>query len=250
MPNPTTNISAQIFFHHWEDSNTSCEAAASLGSNEVRVWIATVPADERRLAGVSRVLSPEERQRAERFKANEPRREFVFGRAILRQLLGASLNVEPTVPVFGYGPQGKPFLLHPAGDAKLGFNLAHSGGLVVIALASGRDVGVDIESIHQLDNWPDMAERIFSPRELRELRALPESQQLEAFFNGWTRKEAYFKATGEGLTGVLPAVAVSLTPLKEPELLETPAGSEASRPWAICAIPTPPGIAGAVVFEM
>jgi 4'-phosphopantetheinyl transferase len=239
----------QISFREWEDSARSRRAAASLGTDEIQVWIATTPPDQAGLTALLSLLSSDERQRAGRFRVSEPRRQFVSGRARLRQLLGACLNVEPATLVFGYQPRGKPFLSQSALDGDLRFNLSHSGRMVAIALARGREVGVDLESIHRLDDWPLLADRIFSPRELCELRSLPKPQQRGAFFNGWTRKEAYLKATGEGLTDALPAIEVTLASGKEPELLGLPTGPEAARQWAIRVIPLLPDFAGAVVFE-
>ena len=239
----------QISFHEWEDSPLTHRAAASLGSDEVQVWIATAPSDEAGLTALACQLSSDERARAERFRVSEPRRQFVFGRALLRQLLGACLNVEPVTLAFGYHPRGKPFLAQSALNSDLRFNLSHSGRLVAIALAHGREVGVDLESIHRLDDWWLLAERIFSSRELCELRALPASKQREAFFNGWTRKEAYLKATSEGLTDDLPAIEVTLVPGQKPRLLRLPAGLEAARQWTIQDIPLPPDFAGAVAFK-
>jgi len=202
------------------------------------------------MTALAQTLSPEEHQRVERFSLNEPRREFVFGRVMLRQLLEACLNVEPATLMFGYEQQGKPFLQYPALGEGLNFNLSHSRSLVAIALARGRKVGVDIEHIHKLHDWRQLAMSIFSLRELCELNSLPEPQQRDAFFNGWTRKEAFLKATGEGLTDALSAIEVALAPRKEPEILGLPAGPEAPWRWAIRAIPLPPDFAGAVVFEM
>ena len=239
----------QVSFHEWNDSDLARRTAASLGGDEIQVWLATVPPDEATLAGFTSLLSPDERERAERFGASGPRRHFVFGRAVLRQILGACLNAKPAALVFGLQPCGKPFLPHSAQAGDLRFNLSHSGRMAAIALARGREVGVDIESIQRLDDWPLLAGRIFSPRERDELFSLPEPQQREAFFNGWTRKEAWLKATGEGLTDDLPSIEVTLSPGKEPELLGLPAGPGAARQWAIRAIPLPPDFAGAVVFE-
>ena len=106
---------------------------------------------------------------------------------------------------------------------------------------------LDIDALRRALN--DLAERIFSPREPCELRSLPKPQQREAFFNGWTRKEAYLKATGEGLIDALPSIEVTLAPGKEPELLGLPTGPEAVPQWAIRVIPLPPDFTGAVVFE-
>lgn len=233
----------------WDNSVLSHRVAASLGMGEVQVWSATMPRDEAKLIELTRNLSASEQERAERFQADEARHEFVLGRAVMRQLLGACLNTAPSALVIGYGPRGKPFLNPSTSGGDLRFNLSHSGRLMVIALARGREVGVDLERIDRLADWSLLAERIFSSRELRELRALPASKQREAFFNGWTRKEAYLKATGEGLTDDLRAIEVTLAPGQEPRLLGLPAGLEAARQWAIQGIPLPPDFAGAVAFE-
>jgi len=163
----------QISFHEWEDSPPTHRVAASLGRSEVQVWSATQPHDETELIELARDLSPDEHERAERFLADEPRRRFVFGRSVMRQLLGACLNIVPSAVVFGYGPRGKPFLNPPVSGGDLRFNLSHSGRLVVIALAHGREIGVDLEQIDRLADWSLLAERIFSSRELCELHALP-----------------------------------------------------------------------------
>ena len=97
---------------------------------------------------------------------------------------------------------------------------------------------------------PRLAERIFSPRELCKLHSLPKQQQQpQAFFNGWTRKEAYLKATGEGLTDALAAIEVTMAPGEEPKLLGLPTGPESTHQWAIHDVPLPPDFAGAVIFE-
>ena len=137
----------------------------------------------------------------------------------------------------------------PASEGGLHFNLSHSGQMVAIALTRKRAIGVDIELIHHLDDWSLLAGRIFSPRELRELHSLPKMQQREAFFNGWTRKEACLKAMGEGLTDALQTIEVTLTSGQKPEILGLPAGPEAAGRWDLHAIPLPPDYAGAVVFQ-
>jgi len=239
----------QISFLDWEDSTLARRAATAMESDEVRVVLASMPADEVALRAWDGLLSPDERARAEQFRVREPRRQFVFGRALLRQLLGSCLDIEPSALAFSYQPRGKPFLSQSGLRDDLRFNLSHSGRMVAVALARGRAVGVDIETIHHCDDWPLMAGQIFSPRELCELHSLPGPQQRVAFFHGWTRKEAFLKATGEGLTDALPAIEVTLSPGREPELLAFPVGPEPLRQWAIRGIPLPPNFVGAVVFE-
>ena len=139
-----------ITCHDWDGSAVARRAVLGLGGDEVQVWTATVPADEVTLTTLARLLSPAERERAARFRVSGPRHHFVFGRALMRQLLGACLRVEPAALEFGYQPRGKPFLLAPASHGDLRFNLAHSGNLVAVALTRGREVGVDIEWMQPL----------------------------------------------------------------------------------------------------
>jgi len=214
------------------------------------VWIAQLPADPARLTTLAACLSPDELERAARFLAEEPRRQFLFARAVLRELLGECLDLAPAALVFGYEPRGKPFLHLPAAGRELHFNLSHTDRHVAIAWSRGRRVGVDIESFHRLDDWMPVAERVLSTAELRNLYGLPEPLRRAAFFKAWTCKEAYLKATGEGLSDALQAIEVSVVPGEAPRLLAAPGGPEAVRQWAIHSVPMPAGMAGAVVFEV
>jgi len=236
-----------LSFHNWTDSAIARGRVAALGGNEIQVWIAKTPADEGELTVLANLLSPAEQFRAQQFRVAEPRRQFVFGRALLRQLLGACKGIAPAALEFSHSLRGKPFLAQPAGDLR--FSLSRSGGLVAIALTRGREVGVDLESMHRLIDWPSVAAHVFSAHELRELRSLPEPAQKEAFFKGWTCKEAYLKATGEGLTDALPAIELTLAPGKEPELRTLPDDPNAVRQWMIRTLPLPPGFTGAVAFK-
>ena len=244
-----SNMPMQVSFREWDDSVSAHRAVASLGRDEVQVWTATVPVGEWGQTVPDHILSGDEWERAERFSVGEPRRQFVFGRTFLRQLLGACRKVDPSTLVFGYGLRGKPFLAQSCIGGDLRFNLSHSGRMAAIALACGREIGVDIESIHRLEDWSPLTGRVFSQRELNELRSLPDRLQREAFFQGWTRKEAYLKATGEGLTDTLPCIEVTLGSGKKPEFIGLPAGPEAARLWEIRTVPLPPGYVGAIVFE-
>ena len=239
----------RITFFEWDGTSPTQHLAAALGSDEVQVWTARMPKDDTASAKLAAVISPDERERAERFLVSEPRREFIFARAALRHLLGACLQIAPASLVFGQQSQGKPFLLQPNAGHDVAFNLSHSGGMLAIALGRGREIGVDIEFIHGLADFRELAPHFFSPRELAELHALPKTQQRAAFFNGWTRKEAWLKATGEGLTDSLPRIQVTLTPGMKPDLLGVPGSCEAARWWSMAEIPLPPDFAGAVVFS-
>lgn len=237
-----------VTFHKWEGSVAAHDTLVALHGDEVQVWTATIPPDDTDWIPFARRLTPEERARADRFQAPDSRRAFVFGRSLLRQLLGIRLTVEPGALSLETDRNGKPFRRPSPRSADLRFNVSHSSELVTIALAHGFDVGVDLERIQPTADLPLLAERIFSARELDEWNALPEPLRPEAFFNAWTRKEAYVKATGEGLTGALPQIEVEFVPGRDPRLLRLSGNPETASQWTMRAIPLPSGYAGAVAF--
>jgi 4'-phosphopantetheinyl transferase len=181
-------------------------------SDEVAVWHVDLDGNVEELSGLERLLSEDERKRAGRFHFNLDRRRYVIGRATLRRLLGRRLRCRPEAVQFRYNPQSKPALVRAEGDAEWRFNVAHSGGLALIALSLGREVGVDLERIRPDVECLELARRYFSPHEIAELEAMAPADQQCAFFNGWTRKEAYLKAHGIGLSLPLDQFSVSLGP--------------------------------------
>jgi 4'-phosphopantetheinyl transferase len=190
-------------------------------------------------------LSPDEQARAARFHFERDQRRYIMAHAALRQILANCLVVEPADVQFVVNPRGKPALTGV--DTDVCFNLAHSGELAVVAVTHGRAVGVDVEQIHPLEDLLALAEHNFSRREIVALRALPAEQQLLAFFDCWTRKEAFIKALGEGLYYPLDAFDVTLAP-GEPARLESIHGQPASG-WSLHAFTPAPGHAGALAVQ-
>src|SRR4051794_3631298 len=166
----------------------------SLTAQDVHIWSAWLDQPGRPLASLSRLLSPDECARADRFHFERDRYHFITARAVLRILLGGYLAIEPSRVTFAYGSYGKPSLAHPWRAANLEFNLAHSHGLAVYGFTRDRALGVDVEYIRRLEDMEQVAALVFSPRELAAFRAVPREAQGQAFFNGWTRKEALAKA--------------------------------------------------------
>ncbi len=191
-------------------------------------------------------LSSDERARAERFRFAVHRNRFVVARGRLREILGASLGVAPGEIAFEYSPRGKPSLARPFAAQGLRFNLSHADGLALYAIAHGREVGVDVERVRPLPDAESIAERFFSPREQAALRALPASERAAAFFACWTRKEAFLKATGDGLARPLDGFDVSVVP-GLPARLERVEGDplEAGR-WSLAEVRPAAGYLGAV----
>jgi 4'-phosphopantetheinyl transferase len=169
--------------------------------DRVDVWTARPEAPEvrARLARYRRLLTDDERARAERFLQQADTERFVIGRALARTMLSRHADVAPGDWPFVMGEYGRPELTYrPEGSPDLRFNLTHTKGLVACALTVGRDVGVDVEHTGRVLTH-DIPERFFSPREVADLRSLPLEDQHDVFFDYWTLKEAYIKARGMGL---------------------------------------------------
>jgi 4'-phosphopantetheinyl transferase len=193
------------------------DADLSLPHQEIHVWRAHLDLQES-LTELFATLAPDERERAARFHFQRDRNHFIAARGMLRALLGRYLKRNAAGLSFGYSAYGKPFLADAqAGD--LCFNVSHSHGLALFAFARGRELGVDLEFMRAEVIGEQIAERFFSATEVATLRALPASEQVAAFFNCWTRKEAYIKARGEGLSLGLDQFDVSLVPGKPAALL-------------------------------
>src|SRR5262249_19798979 len=153
-----------------------------------------------------------ERQRAGRFHAESDRRRFAVCRGSLRTVLGRYLAVDAGQLAFRYGDRGKPALVEVTELDAIEFNVAHSHDLALLAIAEGRRVGLAIGQVRPMADVVSIVARYFSARERAAFQALPDDQRLEAFFRCWTRKEAYLKATGDGLSFPLDSLAVSLAP--------------------------------------
>lgn len=208
--------------------------------DEIHVWLIALPDGEEYPADLARIISPEEGARAARFIFARDRARFIVAHAALRFILAPYTDQRPAALVIGVAEKGKPYLAeHP----RVRFNLSHSGSYAMVAVALDHDVGVDIEHIRPERPGDAIAERFFAPAEVRDLNATPESSRAAAFFNCWSRKEAYIKARGLGLAIPLDSFAVSLG-----EVAELRAAEDRER-WSMCALLAPTGYAAALVAE-
>ena len=203
-----------------------------LNRDELHVWSARLDMGSQRSGMPERTLSADELARAGRFYFERDRHAFIGRRAILRDVLSAYLNMDPSELRFNLDEFGKPRLKGHREGGDLSFNLSRSRGLVLVAVALERDVGVDVEFIDSAVSSEEVAQRFFSANEIAALNAIPESLRLEAFFQCWSRKEAYIKARGMGLSIPLDSFDVSLRPGETIALL----GSENSPGLPSCKI--------------
>jgi 4'-phosphopantetheinyl transferase len=227
--------------------NTSANSFFTLAVGEVHVWHAHLENEEdaRRLEPL---LSPDEIQRANRFRFAEHRRRFVIARGCLRQLLGKYLQCDARELVFAYSAEGKPSL-DVRHRTDLRFNVSHSGEVAAFGFTLARNVGIDVELIRRDVDIDEIPKRFFSSTEQNWMSSLQGEAKVQGFFNCWTRKEAYIKAVGTGLSLPLRDFDVSLLPEGPARLLATrPDATLASR-WHMASLDFGPEYKAAVIVE-
>jgi 4'-phosphopantetheinyl transferase len=212
--------------------------------HEVYVWFVELEASAASLEACRRSLSADECERASRFRSERLGTAFTLSRGILRVLLGRYLAIAPSAIRFAYGARGKPRLSFQ--PTPLQFNLAHSGRLATYAFAVGCELGVDIEQVRPIPGQEDIVRRMFSREECGEWLGLDPSQRDEAFFRCWTRKEAYIKALGDGLSLPLDSFRVSLCPGVPASLIHTAGNPGAASKWSLCSLAPAAGYIGAL----
>jgi 4'-phosphopantetheinyl transferase len=217
-----------------------------LPEDEVQLWRAdleAISADEAHWQGV---LSSDELRRASRFHFSRDRQCFVAARALLRTILAGYLQTDAKSVTFSYSKKEKPFLGSAHGNTGVTFNVSHSSGIALLAFTRRREIGVDVERVRTDSDREAIARRFFSINEQNQLAALPEEQRADAFFRCWTRKEAYIKATGDGLSLPLNQFDVSLDVDKTNVLLATRPDSGEAGHWLLREVPAGPGYMAAL----
>jgi 4'-phosphopantetheinyl transferase len=218
-----------------------------LPSDLICVWRVYLDRDSAQYQTRESILSPDELDRARRYHFERDRRRFTVARSALRMILSEYLGSDPKHLAFNYGAHGKPSL---AGEnSGIRFNVSHSGELAVIAVARDRELGVDVECLRSSAWVEQIPERFFSPREVKVLRSLPRELLQDAFFACWTRKEAYIKARGGGLSIGLDSFDVSLEPDKPAALLQVRDDPNEAARWGMAELRPASGYSGALVAQ-
>ena len=198
------------------------------------------------MADMASVLDGQERDRATRFVQDCDRRRFVVAHVLMRLVLARCLQVPAASLRFSIGAHGKPGLV--GADVDLRFNLSHAGERALLGVALGREVGIDIEQERPVEAL-SIARRYFSPAEYQVLASLPEERRTAAFFRGWTRKESFIKARGDGLLRPLDGFDVSLENTAPQLLLGSRDSPSAPDQWTMVAVAVDAGYAGAITAE-
>ncbi len=236
-----------------------------LDIGEVRIWHTSLDVSARGMPELESLLSDDERARAGRFMFERDRVGCVVARAALRSILAQCTGAAAASIQFTYGATGKPELAGAAGAGGVRFNLSHSRSLAVIAVTLRRAIGVDVEYMGGVDaefiggvdveyrgwelEYERIARTVFSVGETAELTALAPEHRKQGFFNCWTRKEAFLKATGEGIGGRHAQFDVSLAPGKPARLLRIGDDRQEAARWAIHAFEPAPDYVAAVVVQ-
>jgi 4'-phosphopantetheinyl transferase len=229
------------------DREVTQNTVRTLQDHEVHIWSIPLSDSDSGVRFYRGFLSPDELERASRFRFEPHRSQFVLTRGTLRSLLGTYLGISPRGISFQYSDHNKPAVQESGNEQRIEFNLSHTEGTAVFAFTRGRRIGVDIEKLRSDFEADEIAERFFSYAERAALREIPAAHRYEFFFRVWTRKEAYIKALGEGLSHPLHQFDVSLT--DSAALLATrPDGSEARR-WHLENLVLGPGFIAAAAVE-
>lgn len=220
------------------------------GPDQVHVaacFVDTVDTDDARYRDM---LEPHELERASRFVFERDRRRHLVTRALARTILARSTGIPAGDIRFTQNAYGRPEIANDsARELDIRFNLSHTAGLVVLALASGRDVGIDVETVSRRNASLDIAERFFSPSEAAALRLVPDSARDRRFFDYWTLKEAYIKARGMGLSLGLDRFSFRFAGSSEILLDVEPDIGDRSDRWSFWQFEVPPDYLIALCVE-
>jgi 4'-phosphopantetheinyl transferase len=218
----------------------------TLSDNEAHIWRADLDFNQSFQSSFLKLLSPDEKNRARKFRFNKDSQHFIAARGILRRLIGKYLEINPAEISFQYSEFGKPSM---ANNNSLQFNISHSRNVALFAFTRKFNIGVDVEFVNPNIEVKEIAASFFSTNEIKNLLELPEKEQTLGFFNCWTRKEAFIKAVGEGLSFPLDKFEVSLEPNKSAKLLATYWQPEDVSKWSIYSLFPEPNFVGSLVIE-
>ncbi len=216
-----------------------------LEDSSVRVVMATTHAATL-LTACDTLLSPDERAQRQRLVFEHDRRLATLSRGMRRLLLARETGVSPDALLFQHGTYGKPEL---TSDPDVRFNVSHSGNVVAIALARGREVGIDVEAIRADRDLDAIASYSFSDRERRDLAALAPELYVQGFYGCWTQKEAFLKLLGAGLHCPLDAFDVEVSPARQPALRALRMTATNALPCRMARIPVGDGYTASLAIR-
>ena len=235
-------LAASIPGFKWERRNQPSE----LCRGEVHIWLIELDAEPDLLNAWRGTLSEDEQRKANRFHFARDRNRYIAGRGQLRELLATYLEITPAEVHFAYGPSGKPKLAESSDASKVHFNLSHCENIALLGVTYDAEIGTDIERVRKVQDRDLVAKYFFAPREFDRLMGIADSHSEEAFFRCWTRKEAFLKARGTGITEGLHAFEVDFADERRASFTAMKPEFGAISDWSLEAIHLGAGWTGAV----
>jgi len=220
-----------------------------LPEDEVHVWRASLNLPGWKVQILKQILDAEELRQAGRFWFERDRIHYIVARGLLKSILSRYLSIEPGQLRVDYNDYGKPILRSKPGQVDIKFNLSHSGTLALFAVTYNREVGIDLEQLRSDFDYRQVAENYFSANEKDKLRSFPDAVGYHAFFNCWTRKEAYIKGKGKGLSIPLADFDVSIAPGEPARLLCTKGEPDEALNWRLQEFTLDPGYIAALAVR-
>ncbi len=215
----------------------------SLQPSQLHVWSVCKSDHENRLQEYWDILNEAEKERALTFRFLKDRYCFIIARGVLRNLLGAYIQMAPDQVKFQFGHNGKPYVHHPS---QIKFNISHSGDTILLGFVQKHSIGIDVEYTKRKVDVKKIAELFFAEEEVTSLFRLDQAYHTQAFYNCWTRKEAFIKAVGSGLSFPLDQFVVSLDSTKEATLIDTKWDKKEKDKWMLNTIEPGKDYIGAV----
>ena len=217
---------------------------------DVQLWSIDINVASHEPEALLSLLSDDELKRAERFRFEKHRHRWIAGRAMLRTILSAMTRRSPESLAFEYDEHAKPYLPYSSGHERIHFNLTHSSDLALLAVTSVGPVGIDVERIKPLSNIDAVVSRFFSPTERDAFCGVTgDIDRLKAFYACWTRKEAYLKALGCGISEPTDKFDVTFLSNSEPEIIANDGDNDAARDWLLFDLKVTPGYVGALAIR-
>jgi 4'-phosphopantetheinyl transferase len=228
----------------WQSANV----IPILPHDQVHIWCASLEQSPDKVQALAQTLSADEQSRASRFRFRQHQENFIISRGFLREILSRYLHTQAVDLQFCYSPNGKPSLANIAEGNRLSFNLSHSGKIVLYAMNWNHEIGIDIEEVKAIPDLDGLVKNFFSEPEKQAILELEPDEKIVAFFNGWTRKEAYLKAVGTGLSLFPAHVEVSLNSDENPRFIKISGDTEAAEKWILKTLVPVEGYVGAIAL--
>ncbi|MCY3752212.1 MAG: 4'-phosphopantetheinyl transferase superfamily protein [Gammaproteobacteria bacterium] len=220
-----------------------------ISPRHVDIWLTSTKLEEAQVRAYAKYLSQAELARAQKFRSKTGYREYIVTRGLLRQVMSETAGLDLAGVDFMYGEHGKPWLDARVSGRTVAFNVSHSHGLALVALTVGGRLGVDLEKVRPEVEWEDLAGRYFAEAEIRALENRPQGDGLKAFYACWTRKEAFVKALGAGVSYGLEQFDVSVDPDEDYAALTIRGKDEDAAGWLVKNLPVPDSHAAALAVD-